>query len=43
MNKFILRFCGLKLNRVTYFGSMRFSTDEQRKKMLEKVSRLASK
>lgn len=43
MNKFILRFCGLKLNRVTYFGSMRFSTDEQRKIMLEKVSRLASK
>ena len=36
-----LRFCGIKMKSFTVFGSMRKQQENARKKMLEKVSRIA--
>lgn len=43
MKKMILGFCGIKPVRITSIGPIRFSTDEFRKKHLEKVNTLGSK
>ena len=43
MKKMILEFCGIKPVKITSIGPIRFSTDEFRKKHLEKINTLGSK
>jgi len=43
LKKSILEFCGIQPVKVTYIGTVRNSTDEQRKKWLEKVLSLGKK
>jgi putative NADPH-quinone reductase len=43
MKKMILEFCGIKPVKITSIGPIRFSTDEFRKKHLEKVNTLGLK
>jgi len=38
--KDIMNFCGIKVTGRTYFGSVKVSTDDQRRKWLEKAERL---
>ncbi|MPT33770.1 MAG: flavodoxin family protein, partial [Flavobacterium sp.] len=43
LKKAVLEFCGIKPVKVSYFGSIKTSNAEQRKKWLEKAFRLGQK
>jgi putative NADPH-quinone reductase len=43
LSKCVLDYCGVKNKRTTYFAMMKNSTNEQRKKWLEKVTKMGRK